>query len=74
MLFRSSSEPGRINISETLYELIKNHFDCSYRGKVEAKNKGAIDMYYVNSIKPVYSVNGEGLVPNDEFKNFLASL
>lgn len=70
----ASSEPGRINISGTLFELIKNHFDCSYRGKVEAKNKGAIDMYYVNFIKPAYSLNGEGLVPNDEFKNFLASL
>ncbi|PHI19419.1 hypothetical protein CEQ90_12935 [Lewinellaceae bacterium SD302] len=41
-------EPGRINVSETTYRLIKYQFECQYRGKVMAKNKGYIDMYYVN--------------------------
>lgn len=40
-------EPGRINISETTYGLVRYQFDCDYRGKIEAKNKGAVDMYYV---------------------------
>lgn len=44
----SSGEQGRINISGTTYEQIKDHFNCEYRGKVEAKNKGAIDMYFVD--------------------------
>jgi adenylate cyclase len=43
----SQCEEGRINISETTYNLVRYTFECSYRGKVEAKNKGAIDMYYV---------------------------
>ncbi len=28
----SNSEPGKINISENTYELIKDQFDCEYRG------------------------------------------
>ena len=43
----SSGEPGQINISGSTYELIKDNFGCSYRGKIPAKNKGAIDMYFV---------------------------
>jgi hypothetical protein len=27
--------------------LIKNHFDCEYRGKINAKGKGDLDMYFV---------------------------
>jgi class 3 adenylate cyclase len=44
----SNSEAGRINISETTYELIKGDFPCTYRGEIEAKNKGLIKMYYVD--------------------------
>lgn len=43
----SSGEVEKVNISETTYELIKDQFDCKYRGKVQAKNKGLIDMYFV---------------------------
>jgi len=44
----SNSEAGKVNISETTYGLIKYSFECVHRGKVEAKNKGLLDMYYVN--------------------------
>jgi adenylate cyclase len=44
----SKSEPGQVNISESTYHLIKYTFRCTYRGKVEAKNKGLIDMYFVD--------------------------
>jgi class 3 adenylate cyclase len=43
----SASEPGKINVSGETYQLIKDHFICDYRGKVMAKNKGDIDMYFV---------------------------
>ena len=43
----SKSEPGRVNISESTYDLIKYKFRCAYRGKVQAKNKGMLDMYFV---------------------------
>lgn len=44
----SCSEEGKINISGSLYEMVKNHFKFTYRGKIEAKHKGMIDMYFVN--------------------------
>lgn len=47
----SSGEIGRINISEATYALISDQFTCQSRGKVEAKNKGALDMYFVQSPK-----------------------
>jgi class 3 adenylate cyclase len=42
----SASEPGRVNISAYTYELVRPHFVCEYRGKLAAKGKGAIDMYF----------------------------
>jgi len=39
--------PGKINVSGEVHELIKSDFQCTYRGKIEAKNKGQIDMYFV---------------------------
>jgi class 3 adenylate cyclase len=42
-----NSEPGKINISGSTYELVKDKFHCDHRGKIQAKNKGEIDMYFV---------------------------
>jgi class 3 adenylate cyclase len=42
-----NSEAGKINISENTYELVKDRFDCTYRGKIEAKHKGMVNMYFV---------------------------
>ena len=47
----SSGEVGRVNISGTTYEIVKDNFNCIHRGKIEAKNKGQIDMYFVESSK-----------------------
>lgn len=46
----SSGEVGKVNISGTTYELVKGEFKFEYRGKVQAKNKGEIDMYYVENV------------------------
>jgi len=43
----SNGQEGRVNISEATYSLVKYNFECEYRGKVQAKNKGLIDMYFV---------------------------
>ena len=42
-----NSESNRINISQSTYELVKDKFKCSFRGKQPAKNKGLIEMYFV---------------------------
>ncbi len=43
----SSGEAGRINLSESTYELIKQAHKCTPRGKIQAKNKGELEMYFL---------------------------
>ncbi len=43
----STGEAGKVNISGTTYEMVKDKIKCSHRGKIQAKNKGEIDMYFV---------------------------
>lgn len=43
----SASVSGRICVSAYTHDLIKAEFPCTYRGKVNAKGKGDLDMYFV---------------------------
>lgn len=43
----SNGEPGQINISSATYDLIKDEYECTHRGKIYAKNVGDIDMYFL---------------------------
>src|SRR5690606_33540301 len=45
----SNGEIGKINISESTYNLVKDDFDFQYRGEVDTKGKGLIKMYFVES-------------------------
>jgi len=47
----SSGEPGKVNISGSTYELVKDVFTCTHRGKIQAKHKGEIDMYFVEGAR-----------------------
>ncbi|MCU0390190.1 MAG: hypothetical protein MUE81_03660 [Thermoflexibacter sp.] len=47
----SSGEVGKVNISGATYEWVRDQFDCIYRGKVAAKHKGEVDMYFVEKEK-----------------------
>jgi class 3 adenylate cyclase len=47
----SASEAGRVNVSGDTYRLVQEKFYCMYRGQIEAKNKGEVDMYYVTAPK-----------------------
>jgi len=47
----SHSEIRKINISENTYELVKDEFQCEYRGEVEVKNQRILKMYFVNNVK-----------------------
>ncbi|MDH5797352.1 MAG: adenylate/guanylate cyclase domain-containing protein, partial [Paracoccaceae bacterium] len=46
----SSGEVGRVNVSQTTYELVQEKFECSFRGEVEAKGKGKVPMYFVDRL------------------------
>ena len=43
----ANGQVGKVNISETTFNQVRYNFDCEHRGKIDAKNKGFIDMYYV---------------------------
>ncbi|MNS45417.1 Adenylate cyclase [compost metagenome] len=47
-----SSMPGRINISESTHKLVQDYYTCTYRGKIEVKGKGALDMYFAEKTNP----------------------
>ncbi|WP_235827832.1 adenylate/guanylate cyclase domain-containing protein [Flavobacterium amnicola] len=47
----SNSESGKINISESTYALVKDTFDCEYRGEIIVKNKGLMKMYFLNPVQ-----------------------
>ncbi len=46
----SSGEVGKVNISGSTFELVQDKFNFVHRGKIQAKNKGEIDMYFVEMI------------------------
>ena len=62
------SDSGMILISVMTYELVKEFFDCEYFGKLPVKYKDDLQMYKVRGLKPEFSFNGEGVIPNDLFR------
>ena len=71
---QQQGEKDRINISEETYNYIKDYFVCESRGKVAIKNSDEVEMFYVNRLKPQYSTDDIGIVPNEEFNKMLNSL
>ena len=63
----SSGEVMKVNISGPTYQLVKDYFECSSRGKIKAKNKGEIEMYFVERLKPSFSETEDGFLPNSTF-------
>jgi len=51
----SSGEAGRISLSESIYQRVKDQFECEHRGEVDVKNKGLLDMYFLNRVNPDFS-------------------
>ncbi len=44
----TNSETGKVNISEHTFKLVKDEFNCDYRGEIAVKNRGKMKMYFVN--------------------------
>lgn len=66
-LMEANGAPGRINVSETVAGHIKTLFDLEPRGAVETKHQRRLEMFYLNRLKPDFSRDAEGRVPNDKF-------
>jgi len=65
-------EPGRINISASTLHHLSDRFETEPRGAVAVKHLGAVDMYFLNRLKPEFAADDEGCAPNDRFWNFVA--
>jgi len=59
--------PGRITVSEATSQHIKGRFETEPRGAVEVKHKGLVNMFFLNRIKPEFSSDPAGTIPNDHF-------
>ena len=46
----NNGEIGKINISGDTYNLIKEDFNCTHKGKIKVKNKGMLDMYFIDNV------------------------
>jgi hypothetical protein len=68
----STGEMGRVNISGNTYELVRDYFLCQYYGKLPVKYRGDADLYVIEGFRPLLSVGGKGLVPNQSFQVKLA--
>ena len=62
------SENGTILISVMTYELVKEFFACEYFGKLPVKYKDDLQIYRVKGLKPEFSVDGQGILPNESFR------
>ncbi len=45
-----NSEPGKINVSQNTYKLLHDKYTFTHRGKLSAKGKGEVEMYFVDPI------------------------
>ena len=63
----AASEGGRINISESTHHHVAEHFETEPRGPIDVKNKGQLQMYFLNRIRLEYSRDAHGYLPNDRF-------
>ena len=62
------SEKGTVVISVMTYELVKEFFDCEYFGKLPVKYKEDLQLDLVRGLKPEFSVDGLGKIPNEAFR------
>jgi adenylate cyclase len=47
----SAGEPGRINVSAAFHDRIRDHVVSEYRGGIECKNRGKVEMFFVDALK-----------------------
>jgi class 3 adenylate cyclase len=64
----SGGEAGRINISDATFRLVEPFFECSPRGSIAVKNRTAVEMYFLERLRPEFSADPAGLTPNERFQ------
>ena len=67
-------EVNKINISGETYNIIKDYFVCTYRGRLPAKHSDEYQMYFVNRIKKEYAADDAGKKPNKKFLDTIKNM
>ena len=70
----SGGEANRINISDATFRLVEPFFECSPRGSIAVKNRTAVEMYFLERLRPEFSADPAGLTPNERFHEARAQL
>ncbi len=60
----AQGEAGRINVSEPVFRHVEPYFEATARGAVEIKSKAAVPMFFLDRLKPEYSEDPAGQIPN----------
>ena len=66
-LMEANGMPGRINVSETVAGHVRTLFELEPRGSILAKHERAHEMFFLNRLKPEFSRDPEGRIPNENF-------
>ena len=60
----SYGEAGEINVSRETLKAVENVFVTEHRGEVDVKHRGRVAMFYVHRIRPEFSEDANGRMPN----------
>jgi len=63
----SNSEGGRINVSDATRKRIEEFVEITPRGGIPVKHRGVVEMFFVDGLKPEYSMDETGARPNMAF-------
>ncbi len=63
----SNSEPGKVNVSQSIVDLTKDFFQFKARGKLPVKNKGKTAMFFLLGLKKEYRDHNNPRNPNAKF-------
>jgi adenylate cyclase len=66
-LMEANGAAGRINVSETVAGNVKTLFELEPRGAIETKHDRRLEMFFLNRLKPEFSRDADGRMPNEKF-------
>lgn len=62
------SKANGITITDRVAGHVIPYFNLDHRGEIGVKHGGAVDMYFLNDLKPAYSLFEEGKLPNAKLR------
>lgn len=61
----SNGEAGHVNVSGPVYAQVMDYVEALPRGPIQVKGKGQLQMYFILRLKPQFSDDDQGLLPNE---------